>query len=168
MKTLIAAITTAMLIIVNPSYSVAAGNANADSICLAAWGNMNILLNPHQVSCFAANDEQNGYKTIIFVSLDPVFAAPAAKKGWLVVLIGAVGLELNKSPRVKIRNVAFMDKELARNRTYFTIAAKDVARLQKDVKADRLDLEGLYSGILAAGQVRSVDKKHLASGHFFW
>lgn len=158
MKTIIAAVVATLLITANQSYAIAGSNANAESICRAAWGNMNILLNPRQISCFTASEKRSGYKTIIFVSLDPVFAIPTAKKGWLAALIGVVGMELNKSPGAKIGNIAFMDKELARDRTYFVIPSTEVARLQREVKADRLDLAGLYSGILAAGKVRSVDK----------
>lgn len=157
MEKLISLIAATLLIVGGPSYAIAGGNEGAaQRICSKAAKNINLLADFTRTDCTPAKEADSF--SLIFVSLDPVFANAQSKKAYLAVLVGAVGAELNAAPKAKIINVNFMDKELGRQRTYFTISAKEAARLQREIRSDRLDVEGFYSGILASGKVRPVSK----------
>lgn len=138
-------------------YAVAGGTEDAARrICDRASKNINILADFTHTDCMVTKDA-SGF-TLIFVSLDPIFAVDKAKKPFLIVLVGAIGAELNAKPNSHITSVGFMDKELGKKRTYFFIPTKDVARLQKAISSDQINLEDFYSGILAAGKIYPVKK----------
>lgn len=126
------------------------------ALCARALKAINTLADFTRTDCAPTRDA-NGV-TLIFISIDRVFADERSKKAYLMVLVGAVGNELNANPKVPIAAVSFMDKHLGLQKAYFTIPAKDAARLQKEIKADRLTLDSFYSGILAAGKLQSVSK----------
>lgn len=128
----------------------------AKAICVQASKNINTLADFTRTDCTPAKD--GDALSLIFVSLDLVFASERYKKAYLVVFVGAVGAALNANPKTKIVNASFMDKHLGRQKLYFTISSKDAARLQREIKADRISLDDFYSGILAAGKLRPVGK----------
>jgi len=147
----------AMLAVSGTALASSAANERAAlRICAKATKNINLLADFTRTDCTPAKEAQR--HSLIFVSLDPIFANPKSKKAYLIVLVGAVGAELNSSSAARIENINIMDKELGRQRTYFTIPARDAARLQEDIRTDRIDLEGFYRGILSAGKVRAVAK----------
>ena len=128
----------------------------AQAICAQAAKNINTLADFTRTDCTPAKD--GDALSLIFISLDPVFANERSKKAYLLVFVGAVGAALNANPKARITTASFMDKHLGQKRTYFTISAKEAARLQREIKADRLTLYGFYNGILAAGKMRPVGK----------
>lgn len=146
-------------LVVGPRVASAATPADersAQALCARALKAINTLIDFTRTDCTPSRD--GGGLALIFVSLDRVFADERSKKAYLIVLVGAAGNELNASPKAPITSVSFMDKHLGLKRVYFTIPAKDAARLQKEVKADRLTIDGFYRGVLAAGTYRSVGK----------
>lgn len=152
MRSIIAAI-----LICISNHSVAGSTEEAaQRICVRASKSINILADFTHTDCMVTKDE--GGFTLIFVSLDPIFTSDKTKKPFLMVLIGAIGAELNAKPNSRITSIGFMDKELGKKRTYFLIPAKDVAHLQKAISSDQINLENFYSGILASGSIHAVKK----------
>jgi hypothetical protein len=146
------AIAIALLLASSPSSAQSVISPAAASICAQAASIINALADFTRTDCTPVKDG-DGYG-LLFVSLDAVFANEQSKKAYLLVLVGAAGAAINSAPRMKITRVTFMDKHLGRQSSYFSIPARETARLQREIKADRMTLEAFYAGILRAGAVR--------------
>lgn len=107
---------------------------------------MNTLVDFTQTMCLGI-EEQEAISFIV-VAEKKVFQVEAAKKPYLLGLAGVVGGILNKEPKVKVGKVYVSDSNLmAQHRSYVFDAA--VAKdLQARVKADKLDLDDMYSELL--------------------
>lgn len=154
MLRLVVAISIAALVVPETLAYTVAEEKVAQAICAQAVKNINILADFTRTDCtFAKDGDALG---LIFISVDLVFANERSKKAYLSVLVGAAGAALNENPKARITTVSFMDKHLGQRNTYFTISAKETARLQRDIKADRLTFDSYYNGILAAGKMQAV------------
>lgn len=140
------------------------GQANAappsrafDDVCAAAVSGMNLLLDGIRTFCAAA--ESN--RVLVLVTDAPVFDVPKVREAYLVVLAGAMGSALNESPAVRghVRSVSLMDRSLGQRRAFWTIPASTLARLQADVKADRIGLERFTAAVAAAGKIENLPRK---------
>lgn len=133
-----------------------ASDAAVEQMCAKVSKNINLLANFTQTSCTPFKE---GSKFgLLLLSKDRIFDNPKAKRAYLTVLVAAAGMELNNSSGLPVEKVNFIDKELAGRQSYFTIPGRDAARLQSDVRGNRIDLNGFYDAILSSSQVLVLKK----------
>jgi hypothetical protein len=155
-RTFTAFLSSALLVHGIASADTPAEERAAQSVCAQAAKNINALADFTRTDCTPVKDGDT--LGLIFISADPVFANERSKKAYLLVFVGALGAAVNANPRARIATVSFMDKHLGQKRTYFTISVHEAARLQREIKADRITVDGFYNGIQVAGKIRSVGK----------
>ena len=148
-------------------------SATSFSLCLSAVGQtaergqafcyqieklVNGLVDYTQTSCFPAASSGKSY-SFVLVSSQPVFSVEESKKGWLLVAVAAVGDTFNKNPSVKAGELWLSDAARMKDRNAYVMNASVAASLQRRVKADQIDLEGMYSEIVRNLKLKTIPKR---------
>jgi hypothetical protein len=117
------------------------------ALCYQIEKTVNALVEFTQTSCIPARGKVKGGVSFILVSSKPVLSLDAARKGWIVVAVAAVGQALNRSPSVKGEEIWLSDYELTKKRTAYALPASLAKTLQREIKADKINQDEMYSAI---------------------
>lgn len=85
--------------------------------------------------------------SFIFLSSEPVFSVPAAKKAWLLSIVGAFGNTFNKNTMIS-DEVIVSDMNSMKQRINYKIPAPIARKLQRQIKTNQIGLEEMYREIL--------------------
>jgi hypothetical protein len=130
-----------------PSLSTAQENHKGAAICNQIAIEVNTVIDWTQTLCIAARGKQPGAYSFIVTSTQPVFSAEASKKAWLLMAVAFAGKNLNESPSVKAEELWLSDANLVKNRTAYILPARVAKLLQRQVKSDKITLDGMYSEV---------------------
>jgi hypothetical protein len=81
------------------------------------------------------------------------------REGYLLTAVAAAGAAMNTAKRSAIRHVYIADRAMVRAGKVWRIDAASAARLQRDVKADRMDFEAFRVAVRAAAPL--IDVQHM-------
>ncbi|MDX2073040.1 MAG: hypothetical protein SFX19_01590 [Alphaproteobacteria bacterium] len=118
-----------------------------EAYCYEMQHAINALADFTETTCLPSKDK-NGI-TFLMLSSKPVFSVAASKKAWLLVVAGSLGKTLNEHPKFKADSVIVSDFNSMRSRQGFRFPAKLAKTLQPKVYDGSMELETMYSKILA-------------------
>jgi hypothetical protein len=81
----------------------------------------------------------------VFIASEPVFSLPAARKGWLLVVVGVLGHQLNEVSRLPTDALFVTDMDQLKNHQAYFISALTAKRLQAKVKQGAMSLDAMYA-----------------------
>lgn len=132
------------------SATIAAGH------CYEMSNNINGLVDFTETKCIPSQDNKG--VSFIFISSKPILSVDKAKKPWLLTVVGAVGYTLNQHPKYKTDKIIFTDTNIVRERKGYFLSSKIVKDLQKNIKADKINIETMYKSIINNLRPYTVNK----------
>jgi hypothetical protein len=105
-------------------------------------GTINALVDYTSTKCLPSKDHrQLGF---VFISSKPVLSSEAAKKAWMLSVVGAYGLELNARPGQPVGNLYFTDADRAKKMQFQVLNGATAKRLQRQVKSGEITLSDMW------------------------
>jgi hypothetical protein len=81
------------------------------------------------------------------VAEKPVFSVPAAKKAWVLIIVGAVGKIANDHPGLGCTALVMSDADTARQRRGYSLPCSTAKSLQRDISSGKLSVETAWKQI---------------------
>jgi hypothetical protein len=116
------------------------------SICYEAEKSINGLVDYTNTTCLPSAGKA-GALGFLVISDEPVFSNAASKKGWVIVVVGAIGKALNSRPKVKVDELWMSDLNQTKNRIAYTIPLSLAKSLQRRIYNDEITLEQFYADV---------------------
>jgi len=79
-----------------------------------------------------------------------VFAAPVAKKGWVIVVVGAVGKVASDHPSLGCKTVVMSDVDSAKQGRGYVLPCSTARTVQRDMKSGKLSVDSAWKQIEGA------------------
>lgn len=128
-----------------------------DGLCHNIENLMNALVDYTRTKCFPTSD--HGAVGFILMAEKPIFSVKASKKAWLIVTVGAVGKTMNAHPKIKSSDVFVSDMNMMKDRKSYKYPIALAKTLQRQAKADQIEMEELYKQLNSALVPYSVSPK---------
>jgi hypothetical protein len=135
---------------------VAQSVEKAKALCYEIQNYTNALADFTQTSCLPSSGKVPGAYSFIILSNKPIFSGEATKKAWLLVVVASVGKILNENSNLKAGDVFLSDSILIKDRKCYLLSGPLVKTLQRKVKTDQMDLDGMYRAILKNMRAKAV------------
>ncbi len=129
------------------------------SICEHIEKNINVLVDYTRTSCFPSSGNVRGAYSFIIISSKSVFSIEASKKAWLLVAVASVGDALNKDDSVKADELWLSDANLMKDRVAYVMPVGTAKSLQRQIRANQITLEAMYTQILKCLTRRTIRKR---------
>ena len=143
-----------LILAASPNPAAADNQATlAQGYCYEMQNLINVLVDFTDTKCLPGSDEIG--MSFIFVSSEPVFSVPAAKKEWLLSVVGIFGQTFNKNS-MESEQVIFTDNILLTRREAYLMPAPTARQLQHQIKNNQIDLETMYQRVLEALQKQVI------------
>lgn len=113
------------------------------AICSRVQDAVNGLVDFTSTRCIPAL--ANGYGFVI-ISDKPVFAAPAAKKAWVLTVVAAVGKEMNDRA-LSGGEMLLSDVASTRQRVAWSFPVNLARSLQHQIQHDQISLDDMYATV---------------------
>src|SRR5438128_3212935 len=110
----------------------------AQAVCYSVQNHVNTLADFTYTRCWPAL-LKHGYGFLI-ISEKPVFSAPAAKKAWLLTVVGAVGKEMNDRG-LSGQELMVSDVQNTTNRIGWSLPLEVATSLQRRAQREEITLE---------------------------
>jgi hypothetical protein len=95
--------------------------------------------------CLPSSGGRKNVLSPVLIASAPIFSAEAAKKRWLIVVVGAVGKVMQDNPSMGVKEVWVSDVNLTKARKAFSFSGALAKRLQSKASPDEITPEQLYS-----------------------
>ena len=125
-------------------------------LCYEIESYINALVEYTNTKCLAGAGEQKGTIGLILVSEKPIFAKEIAKKGWLIVVVGAVGKIISENPNSKIETIVVCDVNMLAQRKAFSFPGILANNLQQKAYNGEINIEQLYKQLIASLKEYSI------------
>ena len=79
-----------------------------------------------------------------------MFAAPVAKKGWVIVVVGAVGKVASDHPSLGCKTVVMSDVDSAKQGRGYGLPCSTARMVQRDMKSGKLSVDAAWKQIEAS------------------
>jgi hypothetical protein len=119
-------------------------------LCSGLERQINLLVTYTQTKCIPGTGATKGTVDLILLSEKSVFTSDAHKKGWLMVVVAAVGKAMNDNPRRVLGRIVVSDLALTAQRRAFWLPASIAPGLQRQVHSGGLELDEFYRRISGA------------------
>jgi hypothetical protein len=128
-----------------------AGTLKWKGACSEVEGFVNTIVDSTRTQCLAVGTEGTHVgKSFLVVSEQPVFAAPTARKAWVLAVVGAVGEVVNEHPSLDCKAIVMSDVDIAKRKRGYILPCATAKRLQRDIKSDKLPLETAWKQLDAS------------------
>ena len=119
-----------------------------NSICYEVQNDMNTLVDYTQTRCWSApSDRDSNLLSFIVISSKPIFSVEAAKKGWVLGAVAAIGKTLNDAPSVKTDQLWLSDANLMKKQIAYVLPTSLARSLQREAFQGRIGVETMYARI---------------------
>ena len=136
---------TCLILAASPLRATADDQATlAQGYCYEMQNLINVLVDFTETKCIPGGGDVG--MSFIFVSSEPVFSVPAAKKAWLTSVVGMFGKTFNTNS-MESDQVIFTDTILLTRREAYWMPAPKAKQLQHQVKNNQIDIETMYQRI---------------------
>lgn len=95
----------------------------------------------------------------IIITKEAVFSVEAARKAWLLAVVGAVGKVMNDHPRMELGEVWVADAKSVKERKAWSLPGGLIKNLQAKLYVGKMTIEQAYSQILASLKERNYSRK---------
>ena len=117
----------------------------AEGLCYRIEGFVNALVDYTTTQCIPTpEDQKKDLVSFILVSGKPIFHVEAAKKGWLVGVVAAVGKVMRDNPKLPAGKVIVTDTSLLKQRIGFWFEGELTKSLQKRAYDGTINVDELY------------------------
>lgn len=130
------------------------------SICYEVQNYVNALVDFTKSTCVPSGGKE-GALSFIIISSEPVLSVEAAKKAWLLVVVGSLGKTLNDQPSLKVDELWLSDTNHMKNRIAFVLQADIAKSLQKKAYNGQIELDEMYAKIQKNLEKKRIPKKEL-------
>lgn len=130
----------------------------AEALCSRVVTEVNIMIEWTKTVCIPTRGKKPGAYSFIIISAQPVFSADKSKKGWLLVVAASIGKNLNKIP-LNAEELWLSDAYLTKSYVTHILPAHIAKSLQRQIKADQITLDMMYSEISKNLTRKAVSKK---------
>jgi hypothetical protein len=134
------------------------GIYKAEAFCSRVAAEVDLLIEWTETVCIPTKGRQPGAYSFLIISAQPVFSAEKSKKGWLLVVVGSVGKNLNKIS-VKADELWLSDVNLTKKHVTHVLPANIAQSLQRKIKADQISIDTMYIEISKNLTKKNVSKK---------
>lgn len=116
------------------------------SICYAAEKTINGLVDYTNTNCLPSAGRA-GAQSFLVISDEPVFSNAASKKGWVIVVVGAIGKAMNARSTLKGDELWMSDMKQTANRVAYVIPVSLAKSLQRRIYNEEITLEQFYAEV---------------------
>ncbi len=123
-----------------------------EALCYEIENFINPMFNATFTKCLPPAGMEPGTTSLILISEKRVFSDEAAKKAWLVAVVGAVGYVANQHHDLRLHNVIVSDVARMKERRAWKLPGETVKSLQRRVHDGEINFDQFIIGILGAMQ----------------
>lgn len=148
----------AVLVLLASGTSAAAkASDQGQAICYEVQNAVNALVDYTTTKCLPIT-EKSGVLSFMVISSKPVFSAPAAQKGWVLVVVSALGKSLNDRGTIKTNELWLSDVSNTQQHTAYILPVSLAKSLQSKVYHNKISLSAMYSTITEHLHKRHVQR----------